>query len=196
MGWGLSIDQDGEGHVYCHEADFETGPDEYDGYPPHSYPVIHEGMEEYHSEIDWARDEQGLDAARARCWEAFSDAKAAYLNLSIDEKIRLHNELMKELKDELKACVVDRTRKKEKEDQIRFFKREWRNKLEKLEADIAHLEKQLEQKRKEYTEMRQPLADLEQELKIIMAPAARKKEIQELINKEKEWAREEIPRVN
>ena len=187
MGWGLSIDQDGEGFVYCSEADFETGPDEYEGYPPHSYPIIHEGMEEHHSEIDFARDEMGLDAARAQCWEAFADAKAGYDHLSDDEKIRLHTELMKELKDELKACVVDQTRKKEKEDQIKFFKKEWKNRLEKIEADIAHLEKQLEQKRKEYAEMRQPLDILEGELKVIMGPAERKKEVQALINKEKEW---------
>lgn len=187
MGWGLSIDQDGEGYVYCSEADFETGPEEYEGCPPHSYPIIHEAMEEHHSAIDWARDEMGLDAARAQCWEAFADAKAVYRNLSDDEKIRLHTELVKELKDELKACVVDKTRKKEKEDQIKFFKKEWKNKMEKLEADIAHLEKQLEAKRQEYDEMRRPLVVLEDELKIIMAPAERKKEVQALINKEKEW---------
>ena len=188
MGWGLSIDQDGDGYVYCSEADFETGPEDYDGYPPHSYPIIHEGVEEHHSEIDFARDEMGLDAARAQCWEAFADAKSAYRRLSDDEKMRLHTELMKELKADMKVCVVDKVRKKEKEDQIKFFKKQWSNDLEKLEADIAHIEKQLAQKRKEYEEKRQPLTILEDELKTIMAPAERKKEIQKLIDLEKEWA--------
>lgn len=188
MGWGLSIDQDGDGYVYCSEADFETGPDDYDGYPPHSYPIIYEGVEEHHSEIDFARDEMGLDAARAQCWEAFDDAKGAYRRLSDDEKMRLHTEFVKELKADLKVCVVDKVRKKEKEDQIKFFKKQWSNDLEKLEADIAHIEKQLAQKRKKYDEKRQPLTILEDELKTIMAPAERKKEIQKLIDLEKEWA--------
>lgn len=192
MGWGLSIDQDENGYVYCTEADFETGPDDYEGYPPHSFPIIHEGVEDHHSEIDFARDEMGLDEARAQCHEAFADAKRSYRYLSIDEKMKLHTDLMKELKDEMKGCVVDKTRKKEKEEQIKFFKKEWNNKLEKLEADIAHLEKQLEQKRKEYNEARKPLGILEEELDAIMAPAVRKKEIQELIKREKEWAQDNI----
>lgn len=190
MGWGISIDQDCDGYVYCADANFETGPADYEGYPPHSYPVIYEGVEAYHSEIDYARDEMGLDEACSQCHEAFARAKRSYRNLSTDEKMQLHKDLMKELKDELKGCVVDKTRKKEKEDQIKFFKKEWKNKLEKLEADIAHLEKQLEQKRKEYTDLRQPLIILEGELARIMEPENRKKEIQEIIKREKDWLKE------
>jgi predicted nuclease with TOPRIM domain len=192
MGWGISIDQDENGYVYCHAADFETGPEDYEGYPPHSFPIIYEGVEGHHRDIDFARDEMGIDEARAQCYEAFADAKRSYRRLSIDEKMKLHNEYVKELKEELKGCVVDKTRKKEKEDQIKFFKNEWKNKLEKLEADIAHLEKQLQERRKEYAAARKPLDILEEELRIIMAPAELKKEIQELINREKEWVQDNI----
>mgnify|MGYP006268810851 CR=1 FL=1 len=188
MGWGLSIDQSAEGHVFCSEADFKTGPDDYEGYPPHSFQTIAEGVESFHSEIDFARDEMGLDAARAQCWEAFADAKRMYRRLSDEEKLELHRSYVKDLRDELKTCVVDRKRQKDKEALIEFFNVQYGPALGKLEADIARLENELAKKRKEYNEKREPLTALESELAAITAPALRKKEIQALIKQETDWS--------
>ena len=193
MGWGLSIDQDKDGHVFCSEADFETGPEDYEGFPPHSYKAIADGVEEEHSTIDWTRDEVGLDAARAACREAFEDAKCYYEGLDDDEKWKMHTEYIKELKNEMKLCVVDQTHKKEKEAQIAFFKTQYGTELCMLSNEIAHLTAQLESKRKQYEQVRAPLDMLEKELATILKPTVRKKELQALIKRETEWANEFDP---
>ena len=90
----------------------------------------------------------------------------------------------------MKSCVVDQKHRKEKEDQITFFKKKWSPALGKLEADIAWLEKELAQKRKEYDEKNQPLVQLENELARIMVPAIRKKKLQKLLKREIQWAEE------
>ena len=154
MGWGISIDQDENGFVYCHDADFETGPEDYDGCPPCSYDTIYEGVEAYHSEIDWARDEQGLDAARAQAWEAFAEAKGQWRRTSAEEQWKIHGEWMAQKRAEIKA-----------------------------------LEERLARKRAEHAELRAPLTKLEAEYAQITQPDRDKKELQELVDLEKEWAR-------
>jgi hypothetical protein len=190
MGWGLSIDQDDDGFVFCSEADFETGPEDYEGLPPHSYKVIADGVEEEHSTIDWTRDEVGLDAARAACRDAFEDAKSMYEDLDDDEKWKIHTKYVKELKDEMKLCVVDQTRKNEKEAQIAFFKTQYGPELCELSNEIARLTAELDSKKKQYEKIRGPLQVLEKELADIVKPAIRKKELQALIKRENEWAKE------
>ena len=78
MGWGISIDQDADGYVFCTDADFKTDECDYDGFPPHSYKMIADGVEDEHSTIDWTRDEIGLDAANTACYRAFEVAKCVY----------------------------------------------------------------------------------------------------------------------
>jgi hypothetical protein len=186
MGWGISIDQDENGFVYCHDADFETGPDDYDGYPPCSYDTIYEGVESHRSEIDGARDEQGLDAAREQAWEAFGYAKRSWDRLSDEQQWKIHGEWMAEKRAEIKACVVDKEARKAKNKELKAFVH---GPVVKLEDEIKMLEAQLTRKRAEHTELRAPLTKLEAEYAIITHPDRYKKELQELVDIEKEWAR-------
>lgn len=187
MGWGISIDQDENGYVYCHDADFETGPEEYEDYPPCSYDMIYEGVEEHRGEIDWARDEQGLDSARAQAWEAFSDAKGRWDRLSDEEQWKIHGEWMAEKRAEIKACVVDKEARKAKNKEIAAFNHA---PVVKLEDEIKALEEQLALKRQKHAELRAPLTKLEEEYDAITLPDRTKKELQELVELEKAWARE------
>jgi chromosome segregation ATPase len=91
MGWGISIDQDEDGYVCCADANFETGIEDYEGLPPSSYGFIRNYMEDnYHREIDMARDEGSVQMAFEACDDAFRAAKRAYERLSRDEKLELH----------------------------------------------------------------------------------------------------------
>lgn len=186
MGWGISIGQDENGYVCCRDADFETGPEDYEGCPPCSYDTIYEGVEEHHREIDRARDEQGLDAARAQAWEAFSEAKGCWESLSDAEQWKIHGEWMAQKRAEIKACVVDKEARKAKNKEIAAFNH---SPVVKLEDDIKALEEQLAQKRQKHAELRAPLTKLEVEYDAITQPDRTKKEIQELVELEKEWAR-------
>jgi hypothetical protein len=186
MGWGISIVQDENGFVYCHDADFETGPEDYDGFPPCSYDTIYEGVEACHSEIDWARDEQGLDAARAQAWEAFAEAKGRWRHLSDEEQWKIHGEWMAAKRAEIKACVVDKEARKAKNKEIAAFNHA---PVVKLEDEIKALEERLTRKRAEHAELRAPLTKLEAEYAQITQPDRVKKELQELVDLEKEWAR-------
>lgn len=186
MGWGISIDQDENGFVYCHDANFETGPEDYEGYPPCSYDMIYEGVEAHHSEIDWARDEQGVDSARTQAWEAFEYAKGRWDRLDEAEQWRIHGEWMATKRAEIKACVVDKEARKAKNKEMREF--DHRPVVE-LEDEIKDLEKKLSEKRAEHTKLRAPLTKLEAEYADITRPDQTKKELQELVDQEKEWAR-------
>jgi hypothetical protein len=186
MGWGISIDQDENGFVYCHDADFETGPEDYEGYPPCSYNTIYEGVEEHRGEIDWARDEQGLDAARAQAWEAFGYAKCRWDRLDDTEQWRIHGEWMAEKRAEIKSCVVDKEARKAKNKEMAAFNHA---PVVKLEDEIKMLEAQLIRKRAEHTELRAPLTKLEAEYAEITRPDRDKQELQELVDLEKAWAR-------
>ena len=187
MGWGISIDQDENGFVYCHDADFETGPEDYDGYPPCSYDTIYEGVEEHHREIDWARDEQGLDAARAQAWEAFAEAKGRWDCMSDEEQWKIHGEWMAQKRAEIKECVVDKEARKAKNKEMAAFNHA---PVVKLEDEIKALEERLTRKRLEHAELRAPLAKLEEEYAQITQPDRDKKALQELVDLEKIWARD------
>jgi hypothetical protein len=186
MGWGISIDQDENGFVYCHDADFETGPEDYEGCPPCSYDMIYEGVEDYRSEIDWARDEQGVDSARAQAWEAFASAKGSWTSLSYEEQWKIHGEWMAQKRKEIKECVVDKEARKAKNKEIAAFNHA---PIVKLENEIKALESQLARKRQEHAELRAPLTKLEEEYAEITHPDRIKKELQELVELEKAWAR-------
>jgi len=60
----------------------------------------------------------------------------------------------------------------------------------KLEDEIKALEERLDRKRAEHTELRAPLTKLEAEYAEITHPDRYKKELQELVDLEKAWARE------
>lgn len=186
MGWGISIDQDENGFVCCHDADFKTGPDDYDGYPPCSYDTIYESVGESRREIDGARDEIGLDAAREQAWEAFVYAKRRWDCLDDAEQWRIHGEWMAQKRAEIKACVVDKEARKAKNKEIVAFDH---GPVVKLEDEIKVLEAQLVRKRAEHADLRAPLTKLEAEYAEITQADRDKKALQELIDIEKEWAR-------
>ena len=187
MGWGISIAQDEDGFVYCHEADFETGPDEYEGYPPCSYDMIYEGVEAHHSEIDMARDEGSVHAANEQCWEAFGYAKRRWDRLDDAEQWRIHGEWMAQKRAEIKACVVDKEARKAKNEEIAAFNHA---PVVKLEDEIKSLEERLTRKRLEHAELRAPLTKLETEYAEITQPDRDKKALQEIVDIEKAWARD------
>jgi hypothetical protein len=185
MGWGISIDQDENGFVYCSDADFETGPEDYKGYPPCSYETIYERVEAHRSEIDGARDEFGLDAAREQAWEAFVYAKRRWDCLDDAEQWRIHGEWMAQKRAEIKAYVVDKEARKAKNKEIAAFDH---GPVVKLEDEIKVLEAQLVRKRAEHADLRAPLTKLEAEYAEITQADRDKKALQELIDIEKEWA--------
>ena len=187
MGWGISIDQDENGFVYCHDADFETGPEDYEGCPPCSYDMIYEGVEEHHSEIDWARDEQGVDSARAQAWEAFADAKGSWHHLDEEEQWKIHGEWMAQKRNEIKECVVDKEARKAKNKEIAAFNHA---PVVKLEDEIKALEARLAKKRADRCSLRAPLTKLEAEYAEITQPDRDKKALQEIVDVEKAWARD------
>ena len=187
MGWGISIDQDENGFVYCQDADFETGPEDYDGYPPCSYNMIYECVEESRREIDGARDEIGVDAAREQAREAFVYAKRSWDRLDEDEQWKIHSEWMAQKRAEIKACVVDKEARKAKNKEIKAFDHA---PVVKLEDEIKALEERLTKKRLEHTELRAPLTKLEAEYAQITQPDRTKQELQELVDLEKAWARD------
>ncbi len=186
MGWGISIDQNENGFVYCQDANFETGPEDYEDYPPCSYDMIYEGVEEHHREIDWARDEQGADSACEQAWAAFADAKGNWDSLSDEEQWKIHGEWMAQKRKEIKECVVDKEARKAKNKEIAAFDHA---PVVKLEDEIKALEAQLARKRAKHAELRAPLAKLEAEYAEITQPDRTKKELQELMELEKAWAR-------
>lgn len=186
MGWGISIDQDENGFVYCSDADFETGPDDYDGYPPCSYDMIYEVVEEHRREIDMARDEGSVDAAREQAWEAFGYAKRRWDRLDDAEQWKIHGEWMAQKRAEIKECVVDKEARKAKNKEISNFNHA---PVVKLEDEIKALEERLAKKRTEHAELRAPLTKLEAEYAEITHPDRVKKEIQNLVDLEKDWAR-------
>ena len=187
MGWGISIDQDENGFVYCHDADFETGPEDYDGYPPCSYDMIYEVVEEHRREIDGARDENGLEAAREQAWEAFGYAKRRWDRLDDAEQWKIHGEWMAQKRAEIKECVVDKEARKAKNKEIEAFNHA---PVVKLEDEIKALEERLARKRAEHAELRAPLTKLEAEYADITQPNRDKKALQEIVDLEKAWARD------
>lgn len=187
MGWGISIGQDENGFVYCEDADFETGPEDYEDYPPCSYDMIYEGVEARRRDIDMARDEIGVDAAREQAWEAFAYATGDWESLDDEEQWKIHCEWMARKRAEIKACVVDKEARKAKNNELKAFDH---GAVVKLEDEIKALEVQLAEKRAEHAELRAPLTQLEAEYAEITQPDRDKKALQELVELEKAWARD------
>ena len=158
MGWGISIDVDDNGHVYCGDANWDTYSQDYedeDGvYPPSSRQFLCDYMDDnYHGEIDMARDEGSVELANEECCSAFSSAKSAYLDLDDEEREKMHEEWLAETREKLSKIVVDeeatavaRTRIEELTKQIDELKMElYRNQHIVRPAQIkASLEKQIE----------------------------------------------------
>jgi len=172
--------------VYCHDANFEMGPDDYEGYPPCSYEMIYDGVKAHRSEIDMARDEIGVDAAREQAWEAFGYAKRRWDRLDEAEQWKIHGEWMAQKRAEIKECVVDKEARKAKNKELKAFDH---GPVVKLEDEIKALEVQLARKRLDHAELRAPLTKLEAEYAEITQPDRDKKALQELVDIEKDWAR-------
>jgi hypothetical protein len=88
---------------------------------------------------------------------------------------------------EIKECVVDKEARKAKNKEIAAFNHA---PVVKLEDEIKMLEAQLIRKRTEHAELRAPLTNLEAEYIDITQPDRTKKELQELVDLEKAWARD------
>jgi hypothetical protein len=189
MGWGITIYQDANGYVRCDDADFKTGPVDYEDYPPCSYDLIYEGVEESHSEIDMARDEGSVQDARTRCWEAFGDAKNGWDRLTEEEQWVIHGKWMAARREEVKGLVVDPEARKAKAGEIEKFNTKYGPRLKKLGGDIMWLEDLLSKKRAKLAEAREPLDALEAEYAAIVRPDVMKREIQRLVHEEKDWAK-------
>ena len=189
MGWGISIDQNENGFVRCRDADFETGPEDYRGYPPCSYDAIYEGVEVYHGAIDMARDDGSVYAANEQCWEAFGYAKRHWDRLDEEEQWRIHGEWMARKRAEIKECVVDTEARTAKAVEIEKFNTKYGPRLEKLGGDIMWLEDLLVKKRAKLAEAREPLDALEAEYAEITQPDRDKKALQAIVDLEKDWAR-------
>jgi hypothetical protein len=189
MGWGINIYQDVNGYVRCDDADFKTGPGDYEDYPPCSYDLIYQGVEESHSEIDMARDEGSVHDARSRAWEAFEDAKRGWDMLTEDEQWKIHGEWMAKKREEVKGLVVDVEARKAKAEEIEKFRTKYGPRLKKLGGDILWLEDLLEKKRAKLAEAQGPLDALEAEYAAIVHPDVMKRKVQRMVHEEKDWAK-------
>ena len=135
------------------------------------------------------RDGKYLEASTAimrTAMPAFAEAKGRWDYLSAEEQWKIHGEWMAQKRAEIKACVVDKEARKAKNKEIAAFDHA---PVVKLEDEIAALEMQLAQKRKEHRELRAPLTKLEAEYSRITQPDRDKKTLEELVDLEKEWAR-------
>lgn len=137
MGWGISIGQDENGHVYCSDANWETYSDDYeDGdtvYPPSSYEFLRDYMDCNHrGEIDLMRDDGDLGMAHEECCSAFSCAKSAYDELSDAERTVMHREWLAATTEELSKIVVD-------EDAIKMA----RDKIHELNTQLDEIQLEL-----------------------------------------------------
>jgi hypothetical protein len=149
--------------------------------------MIYEVVEERRREIDGARDEIGVDAAREQAWEAFGYAKRRWDDLSDEAQWKIHGEWMAQKRTEIKECVVDKEARKAKNKEIVAFNH---GPVVKLEDEIKMLEAQLIRKRREHAELRAPLTKLEAEYADITQPDRDKKALQEIVDLEKAWARD------
>ena len=180
MGWGISIDQDVNGHVYCNDANFETTEDDYEGYPPSSYEFICKYMDRYHhSEIDMARDEGSAELAHEYCRDAFNSAQSAYDHLDAKKQQQMHDVWVKKTRDEIEGCVVDTEAETLTLKDIEEYKKEYSQKIEDLEKKLKDLEQEL------YS-LKAPLTMLQIKLGDIQRPASTKARLEEFLEKEME----------
>lgn len=104
MGWGICFDLDVNGRVYCADGcKWRATKADYEGYPV--WPSARQSVLDYfeieaHLELDMIRDEcPGTASALAEaCREHIASALYQYDRLSDDEKTKLHEEKIDELK--------------------------------------------------------------------------------------------------
>ena len=107
MGWGIHFALDANGYVYCADGcKWRSSAADYAGYP--EWPSARQAVLEYfqleaHTELDMVRDECPGTAAglTAACEEHMVDALRQYGRMNAERKIRLHNEKMTELENDL-----------------------------------------------------------------------------------------------
>ena len=104
MGWGVCFDLDAYGRVYCVDGcKWRASKADYDNYPP--WPSARHAVLDYfeytaHRELDMIRDEfPGTAAAlKQACEEHIRYAFREYHSLTDEQKTKLHQEKMEELK--------------------------------------------------------------------------------------------------
>jgi len=107
MGWGIHFALDANGYVYCADGcKWRSSAADYAGYP--EWPSARQAVLEYfqleaHTELDMVRDECPGTAAglTAACDEHIGYALSQYGRMNAERKIRLHNEKMTELENDL-----------------------------------------------------------------------------------------------
>lgn len=189
MGWGLTIGLDDEGHVVCAECDFETTSDDYIDIPMSAREFIKRQMDRnHHSDIDMARDEIGLDAGREACREAFDDAKLDYESLDEEQKLKMHNQYMAQLKDKLDATKPSdpKTTKRLRDEMDAEDVKIATNKT-KLEEDIARLQHQLADKQSALQTLLSKRDALEAELSSEREPDRKRLRLQRMMNDETQF---------
>ena len=107
MGWGVCFALDHNGYVYCRDGcNWRSKASDYADYP--EWPSARQAVLEYfqgdaHRELDMVRDEcPGTAAAlKEACEEHMVHALSHYDRLKDDRKIRLHEQEMTELENDL-----------------------------------------------------------------------------------------------
>lgn len=116
MGWGIGFGLDENYRIYCRDGcSWKATAADYADFPvwPSALETILDVFEgELHSELDMIRDEcPGTSSALANaCAEEIGGAMSFYLNLSDEEKIRLHENKVAEFEIELKKVAGDITK--------------------------------------------------------------------------------------
>jgi hypothetical protein len=107
MGWGICFALDHNGYVYCADGcKWRSSAADYTGYP--EWPSARQAVLEYfqleaHTELDMVRDECPGTAAglTAACDEHIGYALSQYGRMNAERKIRLHDQKMTELENDL-----------------------------------------------------------------------------------------------
>ena len=168
MGWGISIDQDENGCVYCEDADFQTGIEDYgDECPPSSYDFIYEKVEDDHGTIDSARNHSGIDMANEECHGAFNCAKSCYEDLEDDEKLDMHDLWIENTRGELAKCVFDETKEAEVLKSIEDWNAANRETLNELERKCMELNQQIKKLEFKLGEVRRPKVERQRLLNLL-----------------------------
>ena len=113
MGWGICFGLDENGNVYCADGcKWRTSARDYEDFVP--WPSARAQVLEYFEndalrELDMIRDEFPGTAAglRSACEEHLGSAFSSYYHLSDEEKIKLHEEKMSELTEQLEETKKD-----------------------------------------------------------------------------------------
>lgn len=152
MGWGIAFGLDSKYNVYCRDGcRWKTTNEDYTNFPP--WPSARQSVLDYyegeaHRELDLIRDEfpgtaEGLASA---CSDRFSVALWSYTRQTVEQKKKLHEDMMKSLTDDIES-----TKRKISEnlERIKNLKkpikyRKPKNRIDELRNQLQPLQTELE----------------------------------------------------